>query len=247
MTRPLAPFQPVGNTPLYLQLESRLRDALAHGQFRPGEALPAEREFARELGVSRITLRRALERLESLGLVLRRHGSGTFVAGRVEQGLTGLTSFTEELRSRGRLPGTHWAERGLDGASPEEALALGLAPLAPVARLERVRLADGEALALERATLPASLLPDPAAVEGSLYAHLAARGLSPARAVQRLRAAAADARVAGLLGIAAGAPVLFIERLSFLPGGAVLEFTRSHYRGDRYDFVAELHAPEVHP
>ncbi len=243
MTRHAAHFRPSGNTPLYLQLESSLRDALAHGRFRPGEALPAEREFARDLGVSRITLRRALERLETLGLVVRRHGSGTFVAQRVEQSLTGLTSFTEDLRARGRLPGVHWTERRLVTASAEEALALGLGPQAQVARLERVRLADGEPLALERAVLSAQHLPDPQDVTDSLYSHLQRRGLRPERAVQRLRAAAAAPREAELLSIAPGAPVLSIERLSFLPGGAVLEFTRSHYRGDRYDFVAELHAP----
>lgn len=95
-------------------------------------------------------------------------------------------------------------------------------------------------MALELAVLPARYLPDPEAVAESLYAHLEARSLRPVRALQRLRAVAAEEREAGLLGVVPGAPVLYIERLGYLPDGGVLEFTRSHYRGDRYDFVAEL-------
>ena len=228
------------HTPLYLQLEAALRSVLAAGKWRPGEALPPERELAEQLGVSRITLRKALERLEDEGLLLRRQGSGTYVAPRVEQPLSVLTGFSQDMRARGLEASSRWVQRGVFQATPEEALALGLSPGSQVARLERVRLAQGEPMALELAVLPARYLPDPEAVAESLYAHLEARSLRPVRALQRLRAVAAGEREAGLLGVAPGAPVLYIERLGYLPDGGVLEFTRSHYRGDRYDFVAEL-------
>jgi GntR family transcriptional regulator len=112
-----------------------------------------------------------------------------------------------------------------------------------VARLERVRMADDVPLAIERATLSAEMLPDPEAVESSLYAALSARGLRPVRAVQRISAANLGVRDAGLLEVPVGAAGLRIERISYLPNGRVVEFTRSLYRGDAYDFAAELTLP----
>lgn len=230
------------NTPLYLQLEATLRQALVAGQWHPGEALPSERDLAEQFKVSRLTLRKALERLENQGLVRRRQGSGTYVAPRLEQPLSMLTSFSHDMRARGLEPNTRWLKRGLYVASPEEVLALSLSLGERVARLERVRSAQGEPMAIERATLPATLLPEPQKVSDSLYAHLEAKGLRPHRALQRLRAVAAGRTEAELLAIRQGEPVLYIERISFLADGSMLEFTRSHYRGDRYDFVAELRA-----
>jgi len=227
-------------TPLYLQLEAALREALALETWRAGEAMPPERQLAEQFGVSRLTLRKALERLEAQGLVRRRQGSGTYVAPRLEQPLSVLTGFSEDMRARGLEPGTRWLKRGLYTASPEEVLALSLSPGEKVARLERVRSAQGEPMAIERAALPAHLLPNPEEVKESLYAYLESRDLRPARALQRLRSVAASRPEAELLSIRPGEPVLYIERLSYLTDGSVLEFTRSHYRGDRYDFVAEL-------
>lgn len=229
-------------TPLYLQLEATLRDALASGKWKAGEALPPERELADRFKVSRLTLRKALERLEAQGLVQRRQGSGTYVAPRLEQPLSALTGFSQDMRARGLEPSIRWLKKGLFVASPEEVLALSLSPGEKVARLERVRSAQGEPMAVERAALPAHLLPDPEKVGESLYAHLDARGLRPVRALQRLRAVAAGRLEAELLGIRPGDAVLYTERLSYLSDGSVMEFTRSHYRGDRYDFVAELRA-----
>jgi len=109
-----------------------------------------------------------------------------------------------------------------------------------VARLERVRNADGQPMAIERASLSTTILPDPTSVERSLYAFLSARGLRPVRAVQRISAANLGKRDADLLAVPQGAAALRIERISYLPSGAVVEFTRSIYRGDTYDFAAEL-------
>lgn len=227
-------------TPLYLQLEAALRDQLTSGTWKPGEAMPPERDLAERFKVSRLTLRKALERLEAQGLVQRRQGSGTYVAPRMEQPLSALTGFSADMRARGLEPHDRWLKRGLFAASPEEILALSLSPGERVARIERVRSAQGEPMAIERACIPALLLPDPERVQDSLYGHLEVRGLRPVRALQRLRAVAASRAEAELLGLRTGEPVLYIERLSYLENGSVLEFTRSHYRGDRYDFVAEL-------
>jgi GntR family transcriptional regulator len=119
-------------------------------------------------------------------------------------------------------------------------MALGLSPGEPVSRLKRLRLAGGVPMAIEHAVVPARYLPDPASVDGSLYAALNARGYPPRRALQRLHAVLLSPEQATLLDVLPASPALYIERRSFLDGGEPIEFTSSYYRGDAYDFVAEL-------
>ncbi len=234
--------------PLYRQLQRHIAAALAAGELTPGDCLPAERDMAQMTGLSRVTVRKAIQELVATGQLVQRRGSGTYVAQKVErleQALSLLTSFTEDMARRGRSVETRWISRRIDAPAPEEVMALGLGAGDRVTRLERVRCSDGVPLAIERATLSTSLLPDPEAVQSSLYAVLQTRGLRPTRAVQRISATSIDARDSALLGVAVGAPGLKIERISYLPSGQVVEFTRSLYRGDAYDFAVELKlAPE---
>ena len=229
--------------PLYLQLQRHIAAALAAGELTPGDCLPAERDMAQMTGLSRVTVRKAIQELVATGQLVQRRGSGTYVAQKVErleQALSLLTSFTEDMARRGRSVETRWISRRIDAPAPEEVMALGLGAGDRVTRLERVRCSDGVPLAIERATLSTNLLPDPEAVQSSLYAVLQTRGLRPTRAVQRISATSIDARDSALLGVAVGAPGLKIERISYLPSGQVVEFTRSLYRGDAYDFAVEL-------
>lgn len=232
-----------GAGPLYLKLQRRLADAIAAGELKPGDSLPSEREMAALTGLSRVTVRKGVAALVASGQLVQRRGSGTFVAPRVErleQALSLLTSFTEDMARRGRQVESRWLGRGLHMPAPEEVMALGLGAGERVARLDRVRSSDGVPLAIERAALPARLLPDPEAVTASLYALLEARGTRPARAVQRISAANLGAADAALLEVAPGAAGLRMERMSYLASGRVVEFTRSLYRGDAYDFAVEL-------
>lgn len=245
MDRPFAfaPFDSPGTGPLYLQLQRRISEAVAAGRLAPGDSLPAERDIAQMTGLSRVTVRKAVQALVAQGTLVQRRGSGTFVAPKVErleQALSLLTSFTEDMARRGRSVESVWLSRAIHAPAPEEMMALGLGADDRVARLERVRRSDGVPLAIERASLPVALLPDPAAVETSLYAVLDQRGLRPVRAVQRISAANLGPRDAELLGVTPGAAGLRIERVSYLPSGRVVEFTRSIYRGDAYDFAVEL-------
>lgn len=235
-------IDPVSPTPLYLQLCHRIRLAVDAGAFGPGDALPAERDLAVQCGVSRVTVRRAIDELVREGLLLQRQGAGTFIARRVVQPLSTLSSFSQDMNARGVRAGSIWLERAVGKASPDETLALDLSIGACIARLARVRTADDEPMAIERAAIAAAFLPDPAAVEHSLYAVLQESGFSPVRAFQRLRAELATEPDAALLGIAPGSPVLHVERRSFLADGRPIEYTLSRYRGDRYDFLAELKA-----
>jgi GntR family transcriptional regulator len=158
----------------------------------------------------------------------------------VEQSLSQLTSFAEDMARRGKDVSSEWLDRGIYAPSPEEMVTLGLSSDDRVARVWRLRLSKGIPIAVERAALPASVLPDPERIGASLYAHLETRGNRPVRAIQRIRAANLGEEDAALLDVPTGAASLNIERISYLPSGRVVEFTRSIYRGDTYDFVAEL-------
>lgn len=229
--------------PLYLQLKRWIEDAIARGAIRPGDALPSERDLATRVDVSRVTVRKAVQQLVKDGVLVQRHGSGTFVAPqapRVEQSLSQLTSFTEDMARRGMSVRAEWLDRGIYVPSPEETIVLGLSAGEQVSRIARLRLTDTTPLAIERAALSTRVLPDPTAVTDSLYALLEKSGNRPVRAIQRIRAANLDAPDAHLLAVPQGAAGLYIERISYLPTGRVVEFTRSVYRGDAYDFVAEL-------
>ncbi|WP_080495482.1 GntR family transcriptional regulator [Burkholderia ubonensis] len=223
-----------------MRLARLLRAAIIDGKLKTGEGLPPERDLAERFQVSRDTVRRAIDNLTRQGLIESRRGAGTFVAARVEQQLSPVTRFSDDMQRRGLQPGSQWLRRELDRPSPDELLALGLAPHARVIRLERVRTADAVPMAIERATLPANLLSGAVDFGDSLYRALQDADVHPVRAVQRLRAELASARDAKLLGIRAGDPVLSIERRSFSSDGCPLELTRTLYRGDRYDYVAVL-------
>jgi len=233
--------------PRYLQLRGRIEQAIAAGVLAPGDPLPSERAIALVTGFSRVTVRRAIEVLVERGAVVQRRGSGSFVAEReespdlrVEQSLSLLTSFTADMARRGLATTATFLKRGLFLPSPLEILELGLSGGQRVARIDRLREANGRPLAIERAALPESAVPDPDAVRNSLYAVLEARGLHPVRALQRISAENLSASDAGLLGVAPETAGLRIERRSYLPAGRIIEFTRSLYRADAYDFVAEL-------
>lgn len=237
----LGPLEKSDPTPLYLQLQKVLRQAIAEDMLKPEEAIPAERDLAEEFAVSRITVRKAIGGLVSDGLVARRRGAGTFVTPpRVEKSFSNLTSFSQDMISRGRKPHSKWLRRTSGTVTPEEALSLGLSPGSIVYRFDRIRYADDTPMALEHATIPSYCLPSADVVGNSLYEALEAAGHLPVRALQRLRAIACTAEQAEALGIEPGAPGLAIERRGFLADGRAAEFTRTYYRGDAYDVVAEL-------
>lgn len=229
--------------PLYLRLKKSIEEAVRLGVIGPGDALPSERDIAARADISRVTVRKAVQDLVKGGVLVQRHGSGTFVAPRVErveQSLSRLTSFTEDMARRGMVVRSEWLDRGIFPPSPEEMMVLGLSSRELVARVARLRLANDTPLAIERASLSASVLPDPAAIGSSLYAALERDGNRPVRAVQRISATNLGAADAHVLDVAPGSASLNIERVSYLASGKVIEFTRSVYRGDAYDFVAEL-------
>ena len=228
--------------PLYQQLQRALREAIDKRVFGPDEALPAERQLALDLSLSRITVRKAIDGLVGEGLLVKRPGSGNFINTRIEKNFAKLTSFSEDMRSRGRTPRSEWLQRSEGTVTPEEALRLRLSPGAAVYRFNRIRYADEMPMCLEYATIVAACLPNLETVGISMYEALEDAGNRPVRALQRLSALLLNAEQARLLQAKEGDAGLCVERLGFLRDGRAVEFCRSYFRGDRYDFVAELSA-----
>lgn len=235
-----SPTNPEDTSPLYVQLARQLAADIRAGTYRVDQALPSERVLCESLGVSRITARKAIDVLVEQGLVVRRHGSGNFIAPRIEQPTSKLASFSEELRQRGYVPASQWITRETGVATVPEREALGLPRGAKVARLLRLRLADGVPMAYEHSALLLNVLPRPQELDGSLYLHLARSGAAPVRAVQHLRAINATADMASHLQVPEGAALLWVSRVAHSADGAAIEFTQTYCRSDYYAFVAEL-------
>jgi GntR family transcriptional regulator len=238
----LRPLDKSSRLPLYAQLQRKLRDAIEGRVLGPEDALPPERDLAEQLAVSRITVRKAIEGLVKEGLLVSRQGSGTFVGNRVEKNFSKLTSFSEDMRARGRKPHSVWLNRAQGTVTPEESLTLRSSPGTSVYRFHRIRYADEAPMSLEYATVLSSCLPSVDAVESSLYEALERSGNRPVRALQRLRAVLLSADQAKLLKAQPKDAGLLVERVGFLSDGRAIEFSQSFYRGDIYDFVAELSA-----
>jgi GntR family transcriptional regulator len=229
--------------PRFEAVSAALKREIASGRFSESDVLPGERELSEMLKVSRTTLRRAIGGLIDEGVLAHRHGAGTFVRRNpphVEQPLSRLTSFTEDMRLRGLAATSRVIEQGAFLPAPEEVMMLGIGPGQSIYRLARLRLADGVPMAIDRAAVPLHFLDRARQMEDSLYAALDDAGFHPVRALQRLRAIIIGSAEAALLEVAEGSAALDIQRVAYLADGRGVEFTRSVYRADTFDFVAEL-------
>jgi len=239
-------------TPAYLQLRGRLAAAVAEERLAPGTALPSERALAEGLGLSRMTVRRAVEALVEEKLLERRHGSGTYVRNRpLEQTFDRVQGFTDEARSLGFVAGTTLLEVRQEPADDETAAALGLDPGEPVLVVTRLRTADERPLAIQSAALAppyATLSLDLLRREESLYATLRAQfGVVPHHAHQTVHARLPSALEQRWLEIGPHQPVLGLERVTWSSDGEVVEYVQSAYRGDRYRLALDLGPPDLGP
>jgi GntR family transcriptional regulator len=231
--------------PLHQQLYEILRRKILQGEWEVGEMIPPEPELMQKYDLSRITVRRGLNRLANEGLIYRQQGRGSFVAERtLEQGLTRIISFTEDMNQRGMTPRTEVHFSDLVPAPEDVAERLSLPPGVEMARLERLRIANDEPLSIEESYLVHSYCPG---ILGEDYADSPLRealetnfGIRIVRAKQIIRAVRASTRQARLLAITARSPLLFIERVSYSQQNLPIEFLRIYYRGDRYSLFNEL-------
>ena len=225
------------------QIEDWLADAIATGRLAPGDRLPTEQDLAAWLGVSRMTLRHALAELAQRGLVIRTVGrsGGTFVAEpKVEQDLSVLAGFSEQLRRHGLVAGARVLAATEIKASPAASAALEIRVGAPVYEVRRLRLAGGQPILIEHSLFPAERCPGllDYRLDGSLYELLEQKfGQRPHRAKESLEPVLAGVREAEALGVAEGAPLMLVERTAYARSDLPLEFARDLFRGDRTKVV----------
>lgn len=223
--------------PAHERLSELLKSDIVDGRLAPGSQLPGEIELAETHGVSRTTVRRALDTLTQAGLVTRQQGRGTFVAeGHINQVLGDLFSFTEIIQQMGMEPGIADVRVAVDPFPPHEAREF--LPGGHLWIVERVRTGNGKPFALMRSWLPDAvaweLTPETLQETQSLYEILSRKGVRPARTNETILAEAATEEDAALLGIAPGAPLLTICRWASDASGRPIEFVRSSSPGDRY-------------
>jgi GntR family transcriptional regulator len=209
-----------------------------------GQAIPSERQLTQELGVSRLTVRAALDELVRDGYLDRRHGSGTYVTEpKIAQPLT-LTSFSEEMRRRGMVPGSRTLELTVTSAGARLARRLQVSPEEALLRVKRLRLADAEPMAMEVLHIPQALVPGltKADLENhSFYELLAERyEIIIGSGTQTIEPTVTNEEESEVLGVPLHTPAFLFERTTVSESGRIVEVVRSIYRGDRYRLVADL-------
>lgn len=240
---------PVRDTGASGQTYRQLADALRHGVFAPGAKLPAERSLAGRFGVSRMTVRNALNRLADEGLLESVLGSGWFVTPQVvSEPPSVLQSYTQMAHARGLRPTSHVVTQAVRPATLAEADQLHVAPAAQVLEIVRLRGMDETLICLDRAVLPTSVAGGLVGVElenRSLYAELEGRcGVRIERSAYSLRAEVADRQLAGQLEIEVGWPVLVGHEVGYVGSGQPVLLGHTQYRGDAYRFQADLFRPQ---
>ena len=218
------------------------------GRLGVGATIPSERQLSSDLGVSRLTVRAALDELAREGYLVRRRGSGTFVQQpKIAQELT-MTSFSEDMRRRGMTPGSRTLSMKTILAGARLGRFLQVSPSERILVLTRLRLADGETMAIETLHIPEALVPGLGAndLNGSFYELLRERyGIVLAGGTQAIEPTVTNEEESAALGVPLHSPAFLFERTSRDELGRTVEYVQSVYRGDRYRIVTELSRP--HP
>jgi GntR family transcriptional regulator len=223
--------------PLYQQLSESLRNQVLSSNWPADYAIPSERELMRLTGLSRMTVRQAIDSLTREGLLTRVHGRGTFVVPpRVDQDLAGVYSFSERMRSEGWEVSTTVAEAWEAQATADEANLLGLDEGAAIFRLTRVRCIEDEPLLVNKVWLPAHLVPGLLNhdLTASLYSILQhSYEMPPLRSIDTLEAIGAPRDIAEVLGVRPGSPITLVRRVATTHGEVPIEMTEEYTRSDR--------------
>jgi GntR family transcriptional regulator len=228
--------------PRYIQIAESLIDQIEAGELAPGTRLPPERTLSELFEVNRVTLRRALSRLEAQGLIIRKHGEGNYIAEpKIERQTERLVSFTNGMQRRGLIPGAKVIE--IEQRPVEAAIAkqLNVPVLTPVYYVLRLRMANQEPVMLEHLWVPVQCFPgleNQDMNNRSVYEIMKTEyGISMTKAQRTLEPVVATKFEADLLGIEIGAPLMLERRLGFDQNKSCVEFSKDLYRGDRFRFI----------
>lgn len=228
------------------QVRESLLEALLEGEFEPGDKLANENELAERFGVSRATVREAVRGLIDAGYLMRRHGSGTYVTSspRTRHPLDSTVSYTALIRESGHAPGETVVSKGVRAPAKLERKLLELARDEPVIEVERVRLADRRPVIYSRDRIPVALLGDYSddALDSSLYAILEAAGHPVARASAQLIPTVADAKLAKLLAVKRGTPLLHIDQVDYDERGRAVMLSHEWHVPDAFELIVNRRA-----
>ena len=233
-----------GFVPKYHQLMEIIKEMIRSGELKQGMRIPSENELQENYRLSNTTVRKAINELLHEGIIYREQGKGTFLAEtRIDQELTKITSFTEDMLQRGLKPSSKVISVDVILPPPEVMSSLIFDKNEEVIKIHRLRLANREPMAIQTSYLPYKLCPgiEKEDLTQSLTVILRNRyNLHLVKAIQNLYPSLADDYESKMLRISKGVPVLIAERTSYFPNNQPAEFLKSVYRGDRYKFVVEL-------
>ncbi|GCE19274.1 GntR family transcriptional regulator [Dictyobacter kobayashii] len=241
-----------GPLPRYYQLKEIMREKIRLGEWKPGDLIPSERELGEQYGISRMTARQAITELVNEGLFYREQGKGTFVSRhKITQQLIHLTGFTEDIRARGQRPGTKVLAAKMCPADETTAERLRIKQGQPIFYLQRLRLADGEPLAVEISHLSfmgCERLLEEDLEQNSLYRLLETRyGLPLVEAEQEIEAGLFDESSAQLLKVPVNSAALFTRRTTYTERDTPIEYARAMYCGNKYTYYTNLKREQLMP
>lgn len=227
--------------PIYMKIHDEIKEKIEKGIWKVGDRLPSERELSQNYQVSRMTLRQAIQTLAEEGFLERKMGSGTYVAAKkVQEKMQGTTSFTEIMRSQGKIPSNRTISFQVKEASAFEKEQLQL-NIEKVVRMERIRYADDVPICFEVTTIPAFLVNGvpQKEVTHSYYKVLENQGYQVKHAKQVITAVLANEAQAKYLGIKKGDALLQLGQISYLKDDTPCEYVQSLYVGNRFEFYLE--------
>jgi GntR family transcriptional regulator len=238
--------------PRYYQLKEIMREKIASGAWKPGDLIPSERELGEQYGISRMTARQAITELVNEGLFYREQGKGTFVSRhKITQQLIRLTGFTEDIKARGQRPGTKVISAQMVPADEILAERLRIKPGLLIFRLQRLRLADEEPLAIEISNVSfmgCEKLLEEDLEHNSLYRLLENKyGLPLMEAEQELEAGLISPEEAQLLKVSVGSAALFNRRTTYTERDQPIEYAKSVYCGNKYIFFTQMKREQLMP
>lgn len=230
------------SSPIYIQIHNKIKQEIEDNRWAVGDRIPSERDLALQFGVSRMTLRQAIQTLVDEGILERQIGSGTFVARKkVQEKMSGVTSFTELTEAQGKTPSSKTVSYLVTSASISESEHLALKAGEKVLRMERIRYADDVPICFEVATVPYELIKhyNRKQITSSLYRTLEEHGLKIGHAQQTVSSMLASEKIAEYLELKRGAAILRLRQITQLGDGRPFEYVRTQYAGERFEFYLE--------
>ncbi|MGT2785502.1 GntR family transcriptional regulator [Streptococcus merionis] len=228
--------------PAYIQIHNQIKEEIDQGIWKIGQRLPSERDFADRFQVSRMTLRQAMTLLVEEGVLERKVGSGTYVAGnRIQEKMRGTTSFTEIIKSQGKQPSTQLISYLSGKPNKKEQAHLELRPMESVVRMERVRFADDVPVVYEVAVVPKKFIAriSEEEVTQHFFKALTEAGYKIGKSQQTIYARLAQGIVTDYLGVEPGQAILGLTQVSYFEDGQPFEYVKSQYAGERFEFYLE--------